>query len=249
MFTTQAQIDADERYWNSQMQAAERAEDEAVARFKFDRDMALTGAAAAPRQPENGAQSGQLNFIEDLIRDLTRAGKPDVATTAQTWIAERRAEGKFDPKLASTCIDRLKGHLVGTPYERGARRTASTGPRFDRGEGIPEGYYAVGPESAPRFYRVTEGDNGVMWANPFNSNGRVKVRSSEVFRQIREQGIEESGDRFADLLDKCRDCGRPLTNAESRRLKRGPDCRAKRAREAALVLVVDDVPAAGGVGE
>lgn len=238
MHATQAQIDADERAYNDAVQRAERDEDERVAAWEHARDMALMAR-------------DHRATIDNLLSYLVRAGKADVATTAAAWMTERRDEGRFDDDLASLCIGRLKAHLVGTPYEQDKPRTAAA-PKADQGDDIPDGYYAVeyyaaGTAGRVRFYRVKTDSQGRRWVDPFNSRGRVN--RAQVYADIRRKGIDASAALFADLLDKCCDCGRPLTNQESRDAKRGPDCRAKRAAAAALVLVVDDEPPAGGLGE
>jgi Family of unknown function (DUF6011) len=54
-----------------------------------------------------------------------------------------------------------------------------------------------------------------------------RTESLRALHAILAEGVDKCGDRFADEMQRCRDCGLPLTDEISRRERRGPVCRSK----------------------
>lgn len=60
--------------------------------------------------------------------------------------------------------------------------------------------------------------------------GPIQIKASEALKAldaIIAEGVDKCGDRFADEMERCRDCGLPLTDETSRAARRGPICRNK----------------------
>jgi hypothetical protein len=109
---------------------------------------------------------------------------------------------------------------------------------------IPPGYYATPSRTGNNdfdFWRVDPGKG--KWegfrfavrllggdAEPGEMMRTVPLENVPMrlaLQAIAEYGIEEAGAKFAELLVRCRDCGRFLTDQVSRDEGRGPVCRAK----------------------
>ena len=132
-------------------------------------------------------------------------------------------EGTFDDKKAtSLLIDALlKAPKAGAAPEA---------------EGfVPEpGYYAVEYQEVLRFYAVRPGKGkweGRTFLNRFRSDFQDRVFAGEqaaVFRAI-EADPQAARAKFAAETAHCYACGRRLTDALSRELGIGPECRKGRA--------------------
>jgi Family of unknown function (DUF6011) len=53
------------------------------------------------------------------------------------------------------------------------------------------------------------------------------IQQRRALLAIRAAGIESAAREFADKLQRCMDCGLPLTDAVSRAARKGPTCRSK----------------------
>jgi len=99
---------------------------------------------------------------------------------------------------------------------------------------IPEpGYYAVEYQSVLRFYAVKAGKGkweGRTFINRYKSDelGRVFRPEQAVVVAAILADPEAARQTFARETTHCYVCGRRLTDAESRRLGIGPDCRGRR---------------------
>ena len=102
---------------------------------------------------------------------------------------------------------------------------------------VRAGFYAVGPEDFTRFYRIDKPEEG-PWAgytfvkqvtghNPAGNRIKAYEARREVLEAILAAGLQEATLRFGREIGRCGECGRTLTNDESRRYGVGPDCRAK----------------------
>jgi len=95
---------------------------------------------------------------------------------------------------------------------------------------VKPGYYAVEIDGVLRFYRAKEGKGrweGRVFLNRYASD--YFVRMSHLERDAATVAIaadyKAAAERFAREIGRCYACGRQLTDAESRRLGIGPDCR------------------------
>ena len=158
------------------------------------------------------ANAKQINFIRDLLGE--------VGDNVEEQMLAHREAGTFDDSaVASRVIDALKARAKAARFAKGA------------GAGVPEpGYYAVEYGDVLRFYRVVEGKGrweGRRFLNRFRSDLQDRVFFAEqkaVFAAILAEP-EGARKRFAEELTRCWMCGRMLTDAESRRLGVGPECR------------------------
>lgn len=103
---------------------------------------------------------------------------------------------------------------------------------------IAQGYYATASKTGNNdldfwFVRVEETGRwrGYRFVRRYiGGRGPQRIGKSEqmaALHAILEATPEAAGDKFADELGKCRDCGRDLTDDESRARKRGPVCAGK----------------------
>lgn len=100
---------------------------------------------------------------------------------------------------------------------------------------VKGGYYAtVSPRDDQDFdfWYVKEGrKEGFRFVKRYlGGQGPIRISGAEALRALETilaEGVDKCGDRFSDELEKCRDCGLPLTDEESRAARRGPICRAK----------------------
>lgn len=103
---------------------------------------------------------------------------------------------------------------------------------------VPAGRYAVPSATGNNdldFYLVQKPDKGKWAGRTFvkriiGGHDPMQMTNGEQFRalrQITEVGVEEAGMRYAAESGNCRDCGRDLTDEESRACGRGPVCRNK----------------------
>jgi hypothetical protein len=124
-------------------------------------------------------------------------------------------------------------HLVGECSDRKVRRVV--GPNARDFSGVAGGYYAT---KSPRedqdydFWYVTEGRKpGFRFVKRvIGGSGPVRISGPEAIKALETilaEGVDVCGNRFADEMERCRDCGLPLTDERSREARRGPVCRSK----------------------
>jgi hypothetical protein len=100
---------------------------------------------------------------------------------------------------------------------------------------VPGGFYATVSRTGNNdydFWKVTEGRKpGYRFVKRYiGGQGATRISTGEsvaALKAILAEGVDVCGDRFADELGQCRDCGLPLTDEISRRERRGPVCRNK----------------------
>ncbi len=100
---------------------------------------------------------------------------------------------------------------------------------------VAGGYYATVSASGRNdfdFWYVKEGRKpGYRFVKRvIGGQGPIRISGGEAIRAlatILDEGVDKCGDRYADEMGRCRDCGLPLTDEISRRERRGPICRSK----------------------
>jgi hypothetical protein len=100
---------------------------------------------------------------------------------------------------------------------------------------VTGGYYAtVSPRSDQDydFWFVKEGRKpGFRFVKRvIGGSGPIRISGPEAIRALKtilSEGVDVCGNRFADEMERCRDCGLPLTDERSRAARRGPVCRSK----------------------
>jgi uncharacterized protein (DUF2236 family) len=162
------------------------------------------------------ASTKQIDFARTLITELE-------GDNAEEFFQAHVEAGTFDSMpLTSGLIDALI-----------ARKRALPRAVADMAMPTP-GYYAVEYQSVLRFYAVKAGKGkweGRTFINRFRSDelGRVfRPEQAEVVATILADP-EAAAKTFAVETTHCYVCGRRLTDAVSRELGIGPDCRGRRA--------------------
>lgn len=100
---------------------------------------------------------------------------------------------------------------------------------------VAGGYYATISATGTNdfdFWYVKEGRKpGYRFVKRYlGGQGPIRISGAEAIRALEAilaEGVDKCGDRFADEMERCRDCGLPLTDETSRRERRGPVCRSK----------------------
>jgi len=119
-----------------------------------------------------------------------------------------------------------------------------------RGADVPEGYYAVPSRTGKNdldFYHVDVGREGGRWAG-MRFVGRVlggggkpikvsRTEQADALVRIQHYGIDESRARFGQAVGQCGRCGRSLTDAVSRAIGIGPECRKYMGEEIRKLVV------------
>jgi hypothetical protein len=144
-------------------------------------------------------------------------------------------EGRIDRRESGTGWN--VSHLKGECPKRKASaipESTITAPDYSA---VPGGYYATESLTGNNdldFWFVKEGTRNpqVRFVKRIigGRGGPERVHMSTAraaLAAILTEGIDKCGDRFADELGRCRDCGLPLTDKISRDERRGPICRNK----------------------
>lgn len=143
-------------------------------------------------------------------------------------------------------VQRLRSKQPGTPapevpvstriqmVEPGAPRRSSFADLVTQ---VPPGRYAVPSATGHNdldFYLVQPGkgkwDTRTFIRRVIGGHDPMPMSNPEQYRalvQITRFGVEEAGMKYAMESGNCRDCGRELTDEESRAAGRGPVCRSK----------------------
>ena len=168
--------------------------------------------AYAPR----AATTKQVDFARTLITELE-------GDNAEEFFQAHVEAGTFDAMgLTSGLIDALLARKRALP------RAAAPQPEMPA-----PGYYCADYEGVLRFYRVAEGKG--RWEGRTFINRYKSDELGRVFRPAHAARIPAiladplaAAKRFAQETTHCYVCGRRLTDAHSRELGIGPDCRGRR---------------------
>lgn len=190
-------------------------------------------------KPMTRGAGSQFEFISNLL-DQIGAMAPGRRDALRNEMNSQYRQRSFTTRDASTWIDRLKGIRneirASVQAAEAQLRTGVPAPRAaePRPE-VPSGRYAVENEEGKlAFYRVERDDNGRYRMFVYASDRQHRISGSKamltILRKIVTAGIEPAGMRFADEREECRDCGRGLTDQESRSRGRGPICAGLRSK-------------------
>lgn len=186
------------------------------AKRTYPRTAPAVPTAPAPATPR------QLDFMADLM--VSRRFDGETRPKYRARVAELNspeARTALTREAASRFIDYL---LTLPAIERPA-------PAFEE---VPVGRYAVEINDTLMFVKVERPEEGRWAGYTFVTrqlgNEFVKVsrqQSTAILVAIRKAGYEKAMTRYGRELGVCGDCGRKLTNEESRAAGIGPICRAK----------------------
>lgn len=103
---------------------------------------------------------------------------------------------------------------------------------------IPQGYYATAKEHGIDFWFVRVPDDGGKWDGyrfvrriVGGGGSPVSIRNPEqlaALHAILQAGVEAAGNLFADEMEQCKWCRKPLTLKASRELRQGSTCAGHR---------------------
>lgn len=178
-------------------------------------------------KPQGANIDRLLNLISVYDAELALAWREDMRTSY------RRED--FSMRAASIAISHLEATVEEMRKGAEASIVLNVDPcAVDAGVLVPKGYYAVATEkgatNALAFYRVTVSeDERVRWvahqvSGTFQS--LPKAQAESVLWKIVEDP-REAKLAYGRELGFCGECGRPLTNDESRAYGMGPICRSK----------------------
>lgn len=195
------------------------------------------GMAAAAAFVARPAHPKRLDFAAKLIEERDTNLISLAASEVMMNVMDRKAISAGE--IGLLIDDLLAAPKKDRPGTRPAQPQAQA--QGKRSDGIRElaaplpdqGYYALhtaGTEDEIHFYRITRNERGYLKVQEQASDELYPVRWQAVrgiVQAILDAGIASAQALYADKLDKCYRCGRTLTDATSRALGIGPDCRAK----------------------
>lgn len=173
----------------------------------------------------------QVQIMESLVREITERDV-EAGSQAQAYTEGMTRAGKWTAGRdgnASAWITRM------IDKARELRLSAARKPEVAQPGQVRQGRYAVEHQGVLKFFHVGHGKAGTRWEG-FTF---LDVRASDETYAIRNRATkteilaliaadpETAMNRYGQELGECGDCGRTLTDAESRRIGRGPICRNK----------------------
>lgn len=200
--------------------------------------MSATSTIPAPLTSSNAPVSdGQINYLRSLIADIA-AIWPGKAEELRHQLNCEYLSHRLTKSVASTRIHEFKALRdevrTKNAVDQEVLRLQEQGlpvptqrPSEPRPQ-VPAGRYAVEREDGElAFYRVVD-ESGRYTVFVYASDRQHRVKSWKssltILRKIEAVGVETARMRFADERGECTDCGRMLTDAESRRRGKGPIC-------------------------
>lgn len=187
------------------------------AKRSYARTAPAMPVAPAPATPR------QLAFMEDLMTSRRFDGETRPKYRARvSELNSPEARTALTREAASRFID----YLLTLPKIEV--------PKLPQSWEIPVGRYAVEISDTLAFVKVDRPEEG-RWAgytfvSRQLSDEFVRVsreQSTAILNQIRKDGTQAAMLRYGRELGVCGECGRTLTNEESREAGIGPVCRAK----------------------
>jgi len=146
-------------------------------------------------------------------------------------VADRDVPAGVDVSAVETLTSREASNLIST-LQSYPRKRANADRDLHAPATPPAGHYAVEYGDVLRFYVVKPGKGrweGRTFLNRFRSDYMDRVGRDEtaaVYAAINSD-VEAARKRFSDETVCCYACGRRLTDAESRALGIGPECRKR----------------------
>lgn len=184
--------------------------------------MNATATRTRPASKGNTATPGQVKTGRELLDELTAEGNPEFAQ--QVW------EQLTSAWAASTCtFEFVSGHISAMiDAKRAAKRLQQSDIKTPV---VTDGRYAVsGADGTTKFYRVVN-KGGSYKLFVYASDQQHLIGNWRtvlgILMQIAADGEQAAALRFGTELGRCYTCGRTLTDATSRALGQGPDCRSK----------------------
>lgn len=188
------------------------------ARRAYPRTAPAMPVAPAPATPR------QLAYVTDLLadRDISTETRPKFQARIAE-LANEEARAALTREAASALIEYL------TTLPKVTRR-----PAAPKAEEVPAGRYAVEINDTLAFIKVERPEEG-RWAGYTFVTRQLsedfvrmsRQRAAVALDAIRAAGFQEAMTRYGHELGVCGECGRKLTNEESRAAGIGPVCRAK----------------------
>jgi uncharacterized protein DUF6011 len=183
-----------------------------------------------PVMTSDGRTPRQVELMLSLIAQLDVLDH-DTSEKAAEYTARMTEHNAWTPGREGNASVWI-GNMITKVRELKANRPVIVTPASDDYADIPKGYYAVG-DAGPddiKFYRVTK----------WNGRTYVKVQASDelhpihneatrraILVTIRTVGVAEAMAAYGQLIGACGRCHRTLTDATSRSLGIGPECRKK----------------------
>jgi hypothetical protein len=176
----------------------------------------------------------QVGYAKKLLSQL------NAVYTAERPIEDlgRSTDGR---ELLDGLVAARKAKTSGLPYKLPANVAQSANPASETAirtvvPEIPHGYYATPSATGNNdydFWFVNVVTREGKWEG-FRSVSRVIGGRSPVrvpgktrvaaLKTIEDFGVDKAGNLFADEMERCRKCGRHLTDELSRKRRMGPDC-------------------------
>lgn len=166
----------------------------------------------------------QAAFVLSMLAEIF-ADAP--AGSADAILARNIDRGLFaDRNATRASIDALIAKRDAFRADR-RKATPAAAPACE----VTPGYYAVEYSGVMRFYKVVAGKGkwaGRTFVNRYKSDDEMRVSRTEsnAVLALIAADQERCGERFAELLTRCRRCGRMLTDLPTAKINGGfgPEC-------------------------
>jgi hypothetical protein len=183
-----------------------------------------------PSEPVVAPTESQVGFIRDLLDDIATV-QPQVVEEQRRILNAGYLDHTLTKAKASLIIDDLKGRRTELGIRPGARNQKAEQPSVPELEdglyALPTGADATNQVAFYRVYHFKGRQYAVMQVGPQEQRMSQAVAHS-VMERIAADPLEAMR-MYGRETGTCRDCGRRLTNDESRAVGIGPDCFKKRS--------------------
>lgn len=189
-----------------------------------------------PDVPADLRTEGQINYMEDLITNLT-AMNSDLGQQARRYTDGMTERGLWTPGRegnASAWITRLLAKLDELRVVERPNHDNAVGQT--KNVEIPAGRYAITDEGEVKCYTIEYGREGTKWAgflflNRISSDDRYRVNRAAKARILAEisKDVTASAILAGLTLRQCRRCGRTLSDTKNPyfEVALGPECGTK----------------------
>jgi len=186
----------------------------------------------------SGPTERQVAFARELADEIARL-RPESAGNTYVlidYVRNAATVGVASRRIDALIANRDQARVYARVAARGsqARQPRSANPQINR-HGIPDGFYAIDGSHFPfnrqpiRFFAVVTRRDGCVRVREVIGGHLDRYHATgtaqNVLDYINEDGFVNAAARYAHEIGRCYVCNTRLTDATSRSLGIGPDCR------------------------
>jgi hypothetical protein len=177
---------------------------------------------------------GQRNFMADLIARIS-ALDPAAGEAARAYTEGMTENGLWTAGRDGNASDWISRMIAKEADLKDQAKKAGTAPQPTAAPEVPNGRYAVEEDGTLKFFHVRHGKENTRWAGFVF----IDIQASDDTYPLKDRNrkarvlaliaadLETALRRYGQELGVCGDCGRTLTDPDSRAYGIGPVCRSK----------------------